>query len=233
MCATWRATTDGTRVHGARQTGSPSWPTCRCSTTSSPTTPGSPLTREYPLRPRRSETAPGNDNTHLFISRVRLFYWGQYCVLHLSFLKNSFSLSENCNWWLHEMFLLVVPPIYNHCPSQKANWEITGNRSPPTGLELNLATEKQITFHLQTRRSSQPAERQTEPLCLCLPAHPEGESLQTRVSRWVSHKEHQFQKTEKLPLLPLKCVSLLILILNFDTFQKILAVKLNRVLVRN
>ena len=45
------------------------------------------------------------------------------------------------------MFLLVVPPIYNHCPSQKANWEITGNRSPPTGLELNLATEKQITFH--------------------------------------------------------------------------------------
>ena len=46
--------------------------------------------------------------------------------------------------------------------------------------------------------------------------------------------ERQFQKTQKLPLLPLKCVSLLIqMILNFDTFQKILAVKLNRVLVRN
>ena len=68
MCATWRATAD---VRSAALTDCPSWPTCPCSTTSSHTTPGLPPTPGYPLRPQRLETVPGNDITHLLISRVR------------------------------------------------------------------------------------------------------------------------------------------------------------------
>ena len=71
MCATWRATADETRVRSAALTACPSWPTCPCSTTSSHTTPGLPPTPGYPLRPQRLETVPGNDITHLLISRAR------------------------------------------------------------------------------------------------------------------------------------------------------------------
>ena len=160
-----------------------------------------------------------------------LLNWVEHCVLIHS--TTFFSFSENCNWWLHEMFLLVVPPIYNHCPSQKANWEITGNRSPPSGLKANLAKENQITFQFCRRGGvhSLLSGRRSRSVSASPPIQKENPFRQELLGEFLTKSSLQDVETSFIAFK--MCFFIDIDILNFDTFQKILAVKLNRVLVRN